>query len=60
MLKVRRSVVVDLARFGFSDIAGAPVGAIDLAALLTHVLAGVAIVVAESEQERRFLAPENG
>lgn len=59
MFQVGGPVVVDLPRFRLSHLAGAPVRAADLAALLEDVLQGVAELSPEPEQEHEHVATEN-
>lgn len=59
MLEVGRSLVVDLARFGFSNLACPPLGALDFATLLEGFLEGVAELASESQQKYRLLSPED-
>lgn len=59
MLKIGGPVAVDVPGLGFPDVPGAPFGAAHLPPLLEDVLEGLAVLVAEPEQEHRFVAAED-
>lgn len=59
MLQVRGPVAVDLARFRLPDLAGAPIRTAYLAALLANVIARLAKLSAEPEQEYGHVAAED-
>lgn len=59
VFQVGGTVVVDLPWFRLSYLAGAPVCAADLAALLEDVFKGVAELSPEPEQEHEHVAAED-
>lgn len=59
MFQVGGSVVVDLPRLRFSDLAGAPIRAIDLASFLKDILEGVSEFPAEPEQKHEHVTAED-
>lgn len=59
VFKVGGSVAVDVAGLGLLDVSRTPFGAAHLPTFLEDVLEGVAVVVAEPEQEHRLVAAED-
>lgn len=59
MFQVGRPVLIDLTRLRLPDLARPPVRAAHLAALLQDVLAGVAELPAEPEQEHGHVPAED-
>lgn len=59
MFQVGGSVVVDLPRLRFPDLAGASVRAVDLASFLKDVFKGVSEFSAESKQKHEHVTAED-
>ncbi|XP_058797029.1 uncharacterized protein LOC131667560 isoform X1 [Phymastichus coffea] len=59
VLEIGGPVVVDVPRLGFSDLAGASLGAGEHAPLLAHVLASIPELPAIAQQKHRLVAAKN-
>lgn len=59
VFQIRRSITIDLAGFGFLDIASSSFGSIDVEAFLKDIVACLSKLTSKSNQEHRFLATEN-